>query len=325
MNLNLKKTLRGIALAITVGTVAFAAAAFPTKPIRILVTSAAGGNLDVLTRAIGEQMSQSLGQPVIVENVTGAGGLLAIRQVARQAAADGHVLLAASNTVALAPAFKKDPGYDLSKDLVGVGDMQSVTYILVGPASEPSMTAADFIAAAKAKPGNLAFGNGGLGTSTHIPALMFAQQAGINVVHVPYKGNAVALPDLIGGRLHALWDAPGAVLAMTREGKLRAFGVSTAKRDPKFPEIPSLAEQGLPEFDFKAYLGILAPAATPKDVVKQLNDAMRAAMNTPKLREWYAKSGSSPGTMTADEFTDFVKRDAVSSIKLAKDLGVEKD
>ncbi|HSV79571.1 MAG TPA: tripartite tricarboxylate transporter substrate binding protein [Ramlibacter sp.] len=324
MKIGLKKTLRGVALAIAAGTVVFAAAAFPTKPIHILVTSAAGGNLDVLARVIGEQMSQALGQPVIVENVTGAGGLLAIRQVAKSPA-DGHVLLAASNTVALAPAFKKDPGYDLAKDLVGVGDMQSVTYILVGPASEPSRTAADFIAAAKAKPGTLAFGNGGLGTSTHIPALMFAQQAGINVVHVPYKGNALALPDLIGGRLHALWDAPGAVLSMTREGKLRAFGVSTAKRDPRFPEIPSLAEQGLPDFDFKAYLGILAPAATPKDVVRKLNDAMRAAMNTPKLREWYTKSGSSPGTMTADEFTDFVRRDAERSIKLGQELGVEKE
>jgi tripartite-type tricarboxylate transporter receptor subunit TctC len=289
------------------------------------VTSAAGGNLDVLARAVAEPMSKSLGQPVIVENMTGAGGLIAIRLVAKQAAPDGYTLLAASNTVALAPGFRKEPGYDPATDLVGIGDMQAVTYILMGPASQPANTATELIAAAKAKPGTLAFGNGGLGTSTHIPALLFTQQAGIDVVHVPYKGSAPALTDLLGGRLNMMWDAPGSVLPLMREGKVRAFGVSTAKRDPKFPEIPTMAEQGLPAFEFKAYLGILAPAATPKDVVKKLHDALRAAMNTEKLREWYSLSASSPGTMTPDEFTAFVRRDAARAVKLANELGIEKE
>ena len=169
MNIGLNKTLFIAALAITAGTPDFAAAQFPTKPIRILVTAAAGGNLDVLARAVAEPMSKSLGQPVIVENMTGAGGLIAIRLVAKQAAPDGYTLLAASNTVALAPGFRKDPGYDPTTDLVGIGDMQAVTYILMGPASQPAKTATELIAAAKAKPGTLAFGNGGLGTSTHYP------------------------------------------------------------------------------------------------------------------------------------------------------------
>lgn len=327
MSMTRRRAISRVAVAIvtTIAAATVTAAAFPTKPIRILVTSSAGGNLDVIARAVGEQMSQSLGQPVIIENVTGAGGLLAIRQVAKRSAADGYTLLAASNTAAMAPAFKKDPGYDLAKDLVGVGDMQRVTYILAAPVSEPFRTFAEFIAAAKSKPGSLSFGNGGIGTSTHVPALMVAHQAGIEVAHVPYKGNAQAFPDLIGGRLHALWDAPGAVLPMLREGKLRVLGVSTATRDPKFPEIPTLAEQGLRNFDFGAYLGLLAPAGTPKDVVKTLNDAMRAAMATPKLQELYSKSSSSPGTMSADEFTEFLLRDASRSIELGKALNVEKD
>ena len=320
-----RSIVRGIALAFLAACTAFSAAAFPTKPIRILVTSSAGSNLDVFARAVGEQMAQRLGQPVVVENVTGAGGLIAIRQVARQSAPDGYTLLAASNTVAMAPAFKKDPGYDPLKDLVGIGDMQSVTYILVGPATEPAKSAGEFITAAKAKPGTVPFGNGGIGTSTHVPALMFAQQAGIQVVHIPYKGNAPALPDIVGGRLHALWDAPGTVLPLIREGKLRAFGVSTAKRDPKFAEIPTMAEQGLPQFDFRAYLGILAPAATPKDVVQKLSEALRAAIQSDKMREMYTKSASSPGTMTAEEFTEFFRRDAVRSANLASELGIEKD
>lgn len=325
MKFKFKKTLRSVAFAITAGTLAFAAAAFPTKPIRLIVTSSPGANLDVFARALGEQMSQSLGQPVVVENMTGAGGLIAIRQVAKQSQADGYTLMAASNTVALAPVFKKDPGYDPAKDLVGIGDMQSVAYVLAGPASQPWKTAAELIAAAKAKPGTLSFANGGVGTSTHVPALMFAQQAGIEVLNVPYKGNAPALPDLLGGRVNALWDAPGTALPLVREGKLRVYGVSTAKRDPKFPEIPSMAEQGLTNFDFRAYLGIFAPASTPKDVVKKLNDAMRTAMSGEKMRDLYAKTNSTPGSMTSDEFTEFFRKDAISALKLGNDLGIVKE
>ena len=325
MNIMFRKIFLIVVLATTAGASDFAAAQFPTKPIRILVTAAAGGNLDVLARAVAEPMSRSLGQPVIVENMTGGGGLIAIRLVAKQSAADGYTLLAASNTVALAPGFRKDPGYDPTTDLVGIGDMQSVTYILFGPASQPWKSVPEIIAAAKAKPGTLAFGNGGLGTSTHVPALLFTQQAGIDMVHVPYRGSAPALTDLMGGRLNMMWDAPGAALPLIREGKVRAYGVSTARRDSRFPDIPTVAEQGLPAFEFNAYLGILAPAATPKDVIKKLNDALRAAMNTDKLREWYALSASSPGTMTSDEFTAFIKRDAVRAVKLANELGIEKE
>ena len=154
MTTKIKIALLIVALAVTGGTSDFAAAQYPSKPIRILVTAAAGGNLDVLARAVAEPMSKSLGQPVVVENMTGAGGLIAIRLVAKQAAPDGYTLLAASNTVALAPGFRKDPGYDPTTDLVGIGDMQAVTYILMGPASQPAKTATDLIAAAKAQAGH---------------------------------------------------------------------------------------------------------------------------------------------------------------------------
>ena len=203
MNIRLKKTLRGVALAIAAGTAAFAgtlayaAGAFPTKPIRILVTGGAGANLDVATRAVAEQMSRNLGEPVIVENVAGAGGLIALRQIAKRTPADGYTLLTTANTVVLAAAFSKEPGYDPVTDLTGIGDMQQVPYLLVGPASQPSKTLAELIAEAKAKPGELSMANGGVGTSTHLPALLFAQQAGIQLSHISYRGNGPALPDLI--------------------------------------------------------------------------------------------------------------------------------
>ena len=289
-----------------------------------MVTSGAGGNVDVLTRLVGEQMSKTLGQPILVENVTGAGGLIALRRVARQAPADGYTLLAGSNTLVLAPAFNISPGYDPVKDLVGVGDMQTLPYILLGPTSQPHKTLVELLAAGKARPGALSLANGGIGTSTHLPALMFAQQAGIEVVHVPYKGSAAALPDVVSGRTNGFFDTAAVAIPMMKEGNLRAYGVSCTRRMAQLPDVPTLAEQGLPNFEFKAYLGIVAPAATPSDVIKRLNEALRAATRSDAMREYYQRSGSEPGTMSSDEFTAFIRRDALDAEKIVSDLKIEK-
>jgi len=324
MSIRTGQTLRIFAVAVVVGIFASAAcAAFPDKPIRIVVTAGAGGNIDALARLLGEQMSKTLGQPIIVENVPGAGGLIALRLVSKQVPADGYTLLAGSNTVVLAPAFTKNPGYDPVKDLVGIGDMQTLPYLLLGPTSGAQKTVAALIASAKAKPGSLTLANGGIGTSTHLPALMFAQQAGIDVVHVPYKGNAAALPDVLGGRADAFFDT--AAVAKANEGKLRAYAVTSAKRMPQFPDVPTLAEQGLPNFNFIAYLGLFAPAATPPDVVKRLNEAMRAASRTEVLREYFERSGSQPGSRSSEEFTAFIKQDSIAAAKVVSDLGIEKE
>ena len=325
MNRHSRRFIAGLIAVLAIAGTAVSALAFPTKPIRIIVTSAAGANLDVVTRALAEQMSRTLGQQVIVENVTGAGGLIAIRQVARQAPADGYTLLAASNTVALVPAFKKDPGYDPARDLVGIADTQTVPYILVGPASRPEKTLAEMLASAKAQPGALSIANGGIGTSTHLPALMLTQQAGINMIHVPYRGNANALPDVVGGRAHLLFDAGVTAIPMIRDGKLKAYGVSTSNRVSYFPNIPTLAEQGLPAYDFKAYMGLFAPAGTPKEVIARLHEAARAAARTDALRDVYQRGGSEPGTMSPDEFTAFIRRDAAASARIVSELGIVKD
>lgn len=313
------------AASMALGTASVAADVFPSKPIRILVTSGPGANLDALTRAMAEQMSKNLQQAIVVENVPGAGGLVALRQVAHRASADGYTLVAAANTMVLMPAFKKDPGYEPAKDFVGIGDMQNVPFILVGPTDQPQKTASELVAAAKAKPGTLSFGNGGVGTSTHLPALLFAQQAGIDLTHIPYKGNGAAIADLVGGRLNGLFDGAVTAVPLVKAGKLRAYGVSTAKRMPDFPEIPTLAEQGLPQFDFKAYMGLYAPAATPPAVVQRLNEALRVATRSAAMRDYYKLSASEPGTMTSEAFTAHFKRDAIASEKLVSGMGIEKD
>lgn len=327
MEISLNGSLRRLALALAFGASALGAGAaeFPTKGIRIVVTSAAGAALDTTTRRAAELMSQNLGQPVVVENVVGAGGLIGIRQVLKNSPADGYTLVTASNTMALAPSFSKEPGYDPAKDFIGVGDMVTAPYLLVGPVSQPARTLADLIAAAKAKPNEIMVANGGKGTSTHLPVLMFAQQAGIQVTNVPYRGNAGAYADLIGGRLNALFDAGATSGPMIADGKLRAFGVSSAKRMAAFPNIPTLAEQGLPNFDFKSYLGMFAPAGTPPVVVKRLHDALRLATSSEAMREMFRKGGAEPGIMTPEQFTEFVRQDAARAAKLTVELGVEKD
>jgi tripartite-type tricarboxylate transporter receptor subunit TctC len=173
--------------------------------------------------------------------------------------------------------------------------MQTLPYVLLGPTSQGQKTLAEMIASAKAKPGSLTLANGGIGTSTHLPALMFAQQAGIDVVHVPYKGNAAALPDVLGGRADGFFDTAAVAIAMMKEGKLRPYGVTSTKRMPQLPDVPTLAEQGLPNFNFTAYIALFAPAATPADVVKRISEAVRAASKTEACVSISSAAAPSPG------------------------------
>ena len=183
----------------------FAADPFPNKPIRIIVNSSPGALLDATARPIALKMGEYLKQPIVVENVPGAGGLLGIRQV-KGAPADGYTVLAVANTIAQAPAFRLDPGYDVEKDFAGVGMMNRAPLIMVGATSHPEKSLADLISRAKANPDQLSMATAGVGTSTHMAAALFLHQTGVRVLHVPYKGNAAAMPDVVGGRVHAIFD-----------------------------------------------------------------------------------------------------------------------
>ena len=297
---------------------------YPSRPIRIIVHSSAGALLDVTTRVVAQEMAKDLGQPIIIENRPGADGLLGIRAV-KAAPADGYTLLAAANTVAQLPAFRKDPGYDLAKDFTGIGMMNRAPFLFVGAPSQESKTLAELIANAKARPGELVMAHAGKGTSVHMASALFFHQTGTKFLDVPYKGAAAALPDVVGGRANVMFDGANSSGPLVKEGKLRAYGITSLTRSPVFPDIPTLAEQGLPNYSFYVYLGLLAPANVPKDVVPRLAKALRTALNSDTVKQRFRSDAAEPGTMSPEEFTRFLKEDAARTEKVVADLGYAKE
>ncbi len=297
---------------------------YPNRSIRIIVHSSPGALLDVTTRVVAQEMSKDLGQPIVIENRPGADGMLGIR-VVKAALADGYTLLAAANTVAQLPAFRKDPGYELAKDFTGIGMMNRAPLLLVGAPSQPSKTLAELIDNAKAHPGKLVMAHAGKGTSVHMASALFFHQTGTNFLDVPYKGAAAALPDVVGGRANVMFDGANSSGPLVKDGKLRAYGVTSATRSPAFPDIPTLAEQGLSNYSFYVYLGLLAPANVPKDVVPRLSRALRKALASDSVKERFGNDGAEPGSMSPEEFTKFLKEDAVRTQKVAADLGYVKE
>lgn len=318
------RAIQAVVLALVSATSALAADPYPAKPIRILVASAAGGSLDVTTRLVAKAMGDKLGQPVIVENVVGAGGLIAFRTV-KSAHPDGYTLLAAVNTVVIQNAFSKDPGYDVAKDFVGVGPMTRSPFVLVTSNTQSTKGVADLLARAKASPGTVTYASAGNGSTTHMAAAMFAQQAGAHMTHVPYKGNSAAWTDLIAARVDLLFEGVGNSVGMMKDGRMKALGITSAKRLEVLPDVPTIAEQGVPSYSFYFWIGLLAPAATPKDVLATLSASMRTALANPELRNRFRDEGSEVMSMSPDEFTLFIRQEASAAIKLVSDLHLPKE
>ena len=304
-------------------TLTAAAADYPNKPVRIVVNSAPGALLDATTRAVAQRMAEHLGQPVVVENNAGAAGLLGIRQV-KSAPADGYTLLASANTIAQLPALRLEPGYDL-KDFTGVGMMNRAPLVMVGTPGQPDKSLAELIARAKAGPDQMTYASAGVGTSTHMAAAIFLHQAGVKLVHVPYKGNAAAMPDVVGGRVSWIFDGANSSGPLVREGKLRAFGVTSPKRMAALPDVPTLAEQGLPSYSFFVYMGLVVPAGTPKDVVQRLSQALRHAQASDTVGDRFKRDGAEAGSMSAEEFTEFLRQDYQRTVKVVADLGLPRE
>ncbi|MDF3835520.1 tripartite tricarboxylate transporter substrate binding protein [Cupriavidus basilensis] len=318
----LAQVLGGASLALVAIVPAHAVDPYPTKPIRIVVASAPGGLLDMVTRMVAQRMETKLGQSIVVENRSGGGTLVGIRSV-RSAPADGYTLLAVTNTITGLPAVKLEPGYDLLKDFTGIGPMARSPWMMVVGASQPDKNAADFIARAKAQPNALSFGSNGFGTTPYFAAQSFLQRAGVKALHVPYKGNSAVYPDLISGRVTMMFDGVGSAAAMVKGGQIRALGVSSTKRLPAYPDLPTLAEQGLPNYSSYFYVGLFAPARTPKDVVQKLSAAMQASSK--ELHDRLEKDGIEPMAVSPDEFNQSLKRELAEMAKLAADLGIQKE
>lgn len=299
-----------------------AADPFPSKPIRILLPFAPGGLLDVNLRWIAERMSANLGQQVIVENRAGGEGLIAIRAV-KAAPADGYTLLGTSSLFSQALALKQEPGFE-SKDFIPVGMTCDAPLIMVGPVTQPDATLAQLLARAKGTPESVTYGSGGVGTAAWLSATMVGAMANVKLMHIPYKGLAAAKPDLMAGRLNFIMDTPGSAAPLLKDGQLRAYGVTSLKRLADHPNIPTLDEQGIANYSYAVYGGVLAPAGTPAEVVSKLDQALRAVTNSEAYRERCKIDGCEPTPLDGAQFAERIRQDTLKVAKLAADLGLPK-
>ncbi len=310
-------------------TVAFAAVAltaqaqeYPTKTIRLIVPLTTGAGADIAARIIAQRMNEHWKVPVIVENRPGAGGTIGTAAVAK-AEGDGHTLLVQSSSHSANPAIYKSLPYDPQKDLVDVAILGKTPYVMVSAGNGPYKTLKSLLDAARAKPGEIAFASAGLGTSTHLAAEYLIGLAGVRMIHVPFKGSPDALQDVLGGR-SSFYMAPVNVgLGLVRDGKLNALGVSTASRAEVLPQVPTLAEQGLPNYEVTLWFGMWAPAATHPSVVQKLNGAVNAIVFEPVVREQFAKLGIQPSPMKQEEFAKFVRSEIAVYRKIVQQARIE--
>ena len=295
---------------------------FPSKPIRIIVPVAAGGGTDLLARTLGQKVGDLLGQPVVVENILGAGGNIGVQAVAK-AAPDGYTLLLSPATIATNVAvFRKLP-YDLLKDLQTVTLVGQTSVVLVVHPSFTAKTVAEFVDAAKQKPGSLNYGSAGIGSPQHLQSELFAQRTGISGNHVPYKGQSQAMTDLVGGQLQYMFSPLQNALPFIREGRIRALGVASPQRNPALPQMPSFAELGYKDVDFSNWFALYAPAGTPAAVVKRLSDAFVQVGRAADTAERFAKLGFEPFFTTAEEGQDFMRAELARWGRVASQANIK--
>lgn len=295
-------------------------AAYPTKPIRAIVSSAPGALLDQATRLYGDRMSAILKQPIVVENIAGAGALIAARQAAK-AEPDGYTLLTVANTIVTIPHLNPKAGYSM-KDFVAVGEMVRSPSLLVVANNSPIRTLADIVAAAK-KPGGLAYASGGIGTTSHLPVELFARQAGVKFTHVPYKGNATAIPDVVAGRVPFMMGTTTSYSELLKSGQLRAIAITSEERSPKYPNVPTFKEQGFDEASFEIWIGMIAPAGTPAPVIQRLAAAMEAARSDKALVERLDAAGQTISKVrTPAQFAAVLRNDEEKLRKLIVEAGI---
>jgi tripartite-type tricarboxylate transporter receptor subunit TctC len=293
---------------------------WPTRPIKIIVGFAAGGSTDVTARVVAQALSERLGQQVFVENRPGAGGNIGAEAVA-QAEPDGYTLLLATNgTLAANPSLYKSLPFNVKKDFAPIALTARVPNVLVVNPSVPANNVAEFIAYAKANPGKLNFGSSGNGTSLHIAGELFNKLAGVNMTHVPYRGGAMALTDLLGGQIQLMFEPLAEVIEQIRAKKVKALGVTTVKRSPLLPDVPTIAET-LPGYEITAWNGMLAPAATPPDIIARLNRATDDALHSKEVQDKLAQQGSEPGGGTPEEFGAFLDSELIKWKKLVEISG----
>ena len=313
-----RSIVRAAVLALTFCGAAAMAETWPDKPISLIVPFPPGGTTDVLARALGEKLSLGLGQTVIVENKPGAGATLGADYVAK-AKPDGYTLLMGAVHHTIAPAVYKKLSYDFQKDFAPITTVALVPNVLVVNASTPVKNVAELIALAKAQPGKLTYGSNGNGTAQHLIGTQFENLTGAEVIHIPYKGSGPLTTDLLGGQVTMSFDTITPILQHIKSGKLRALAVTTGKRSSALPDVPTLDEAGLKGFNIGTWFGVLAPAATPKEIVARLNAEMVKVIQSPEFRKRMDEIGAEPIGNSAEQMGQQIKGETEKFAKLVKD------
>jgi len=300
-----------------------AAAQYPAKPIRVIVPVAAGGNQEITIRAVAEEMAKRLGQPLLVEARPSASALVGTQFVAR-AAPDGYTLLSVSTTFARAATLVAAAGYDPVRDFVAISLVSRIPQMLLVHPSVPAQSVPELIALAKARPGQLSYATSGIGSTGHIAMELFSRQAGIRMLHVPYKGNAQSLADVLGGQVQVMFDQMSTSLAHVNAGRLRALGVTSRTRSPLLPELPTIEEQGLAGFEDVTWNALLAPAGTRRDIVERLRVEVAAAVAVPELRKRFLERAIELQASTSiDEAAAFMKQEVATFAQLAREANLK--
>jgi tripartite-type tricarboxylate transporter receptor subunit TctC len=298
------------------------AAAFPSRPVRFVIGFTPGGQPDITARIIAVKLTEAFGQQVVVDNRPGAGGTIGTKIVA-DATPDGHTLLSVSSSYAISPSIYAKLPYDPRRDLAGITTTATAPYMLVVPNSLPVKSVQDLVALAKAKPGQLNFSSAGTGSGTHFAAEVFKSAAQIDVVHVPYKGVPEALTDAITGRTQFFMTPPATLGTLVKDGKIRALGVTGKQRVASYPDIPTIAESGVPGFYWVTWAGMLAPSKTPRAIIDKLNREIVKALKMPDVQQRYAALGADPAPITPAEFDKHIDMEITRVSELARKAGIK--
>jgi tripartite-type tricarboxylate transporter receptor subunit TctC len=294
---------------------------WPSQPLKFVVSQSAGGSIDIAARLIGQKLADPLGKAVVIDNRAGANGMIAGEAVAR--ASDGHTFLMTSPSALTINQhiYKKVP-YDTLRDFAPVTQTTSISFLLVVNTASPYKSVADLINAAKAKPGSVRFASAGIGNQSQLAAELLADAAGVNMLHVPYKGEAPAINDLLGGQVDFIFGTMPALLAQVKAGKLRALAVGQPQRSAAAPDVPSMAEAGYPGVAVSGWTGIVAPAGTPPAVLKRLQEEVGKVLAMPDVRETLSKAGADPVGSTPEQFTAFIRSETVKWGAAVKRAGI---
>jgi tripartite-type tricarboxylate transporter receptor subunit TctC len=294
---------------------------YPTRPIRIVVPTAPGGAPDVVARYLAPRISEVLGQSILVDNRAGANAMIGADVVAKSPP-DGYTWLFGTGQNTVNPSVMKKVPHDIVEDFAPVSLVFHAAYLLTVHPAVPAKSVRDLIVIARAQPDKLNFGSGGTGSAAHLSAELFKMMTGVRMVHVPYKGVGIALGDLLGGQIDLMFPAIASVVPYHRSGRLRGLGVTSPRKHPSAPELPTIAET-VPNFESRSWIGVLVPAGTPREIVTRINAAVVKVVNTPEVRQALIAQGADPETNTPDEFARFIRDEVARAARVVKAAGIK--